>query len=159
MLFVKLQRMEVKGKLWQAVRATYSHPSVAVRIGNAYSAEESYSSSIRQGSVLSPILFAVFVNDLITELKSITKPESTDAPIRMFMDDLITQCADVETLQRAHDVVTQWCYDWDAVINHSKFEVMTRGLMPEVKSFTEPLNQRMRTGKTCTRILPHSRAK
>jgi hypothetical protein len=46
MLFVKLRRMEVKGKLWQAVRATYSHPSVAVRIGNAYSAEESYSSSI-----------------------------------------------------------------------------------------------------------------
>lgn len=78
-------------------------------------------SSVPQGSVLSPLLFALFISDL---------PPLILANILLFADDLkiyleIRSHADALTLQRDIDTIVRWCNENGLSININKCSTMT----------------------------------
>lgn len=78
-------------------------------------------SSVPQGSVLSPLLFALFINDL---------PPLIIANILLFADDLkiypeIRSHADSLTLQSDINTIVQWCNENGLSININKCSTMT----------------------------------
>ena len=71
------------------------------------------SSGVPQGSVLGPILFLVFINDL---------PEKLSSQVRLFADDtavyLTIKCLDDGTvLQNDLDKLSLWKSEWDMEFN------------------------------------------
>jgi hypothetical protein len=77
------------------------------------------SSGVPQESVLGPILFLVYINDL---------PESITSQVRLFADDtavyLTVNDKDETTLQTDLDKLQEWSLKWDMSFNPAKCQVV-----------------------------------
>ena len=80
-------------------------------------------SGVPQGSVLDPVLFVIYINDL---------PKCVSFRIRMYADD--TRCfsrinclADVDAFQQNIDKLMSWSCDWQLCFYTSKYNVMHIG--------------------------------
>ena len=69
-LLEELLRVGVKGKCWRLIRQWYCDPVSQVKLGNQLSKPFYIRRGIRQGSVLSPSLFNLVMDPLLTTLKS-----------------------------------------------------------------------------------------
>ena len=72
---------------------------------------------VPQGAVLSPTLFALYINDLLTEL-------NIDNTCYAFADDLVISCKGKENLYRALDIVETWSENNGIEINRAKSGIM-----------------------------------
>ena len=80
-------------------------------------------SGVPQGSVLGPILFLIFINDLPDEIKT---------PLLMFADDTklfrkIESLYDNTTLQEDISKLENWCQRWNMKFNNDKCKIMHIG--------------------------------
>ena len=79
-------------------------------------------SGVPQGSVLGPILFLIFINDVVS-----TRCGKTS--VKMFADDLKLYCIynsanGVSDLQQSLDLLVSWSNVWQLKINISKCHVL-----------------------------------
>ena len=92
------------------------------------------SSGVPQGSVLGPILFLLYINDL---------PDRLQSQFRLFADDTalyltVQGQADSKKLQNDLDILQEWEREWDMEFNPSKCQVVhiTRSRRPINTSFS-----------------------
>ena len=94
-----------------------------VRLGNVKSSTVHVSSGVPQGSILGPILFAIFISSY--------QPKSKDVHITKYADD-VTLCvpvyksdlSDLQRLQTEIEHFTQWCNQHCMIINQSKTKIL-----------------------------------
>ena len=117
-LLVKLAAYGVGGKLLRWVREFLARRRQRVVISNTCSEWAQVTSGVPQGSVLGPLLFTIYINDLPDMLQSICK---------LYADDtkLFATCA--ETLQLDIEAVTEWCNKWMMSLNASKCHILQVG--------------------------------
>ena len=117
-LLSKLQALGISGKLWSWLETYLKTRAQCVRIGDKYSDLCEVLSGVPQGSILGPLLFGIFINDL---------PLSVDhSTPYLYADD--TKClntihslADMQDLQNDLDNVSTWSLRWRLFFNESKF--------------------------------------
>ena len=98
------------------------------------SEEVPVTSGVPQGSILGPILFLIYINDL---------PDKVKSQVRLFADDTaaylaISKLADSEQLQADLDILQEWEIRWDMQFNPSKCQVIhiTRSRSPLQTTYT-----------------------
>ena len=64
-----MYNMGIRGKLWLNIAATYSNHSETINIGDVTTDPQTLMNGLRQGSILSPILFALYLNELADMLE------------------------------------------------------------------------------------------
>ena len=91
-------------------------------------------SGVPQGSILGPILFLLYINDL---------PENVQSQVRLFVDDTAVYLTvqdpnDSERLQSDLNVLQEWEKKWDMEFNPSKCQVLhiTRSRNPIRYNYT-----------------------
>ena len=94
-----------------------------MRIRDSVSAWLTVHSGVPQGSVLGPVLFIIYINDIVQDLES---------GISLFADDAkvyrkISSPEDAETLQRDMDRLTEWSQKWLLSFNVTKCKTMHIG--------------------------------
>ena len=77
-------------------------------------------SGVPQGTVLAPLLFLCFINDL---------PEKITSKIRLYADDVllystINSVEDCYNLQEDLNTLNKWSQTWKMIINTSKCEFL-----------------------------------
>lgn len=91
-------------------------------IANNYSSSLCYvSSGVPQGSVLGPLLFLIYINDL---------PDNLSSCMRIFADDSIIyrpirSSTDHLALQQDLERIGEWCNTWQMTLNVSKCKLIT----------------------------------
>lgn len=114
----KLDNFGLKGNLlnWMNAFLTYRHQQV--KINNNLSNYCFVKSGVPQGSVLGPLLFLIYVNDVCNIQTSFVK-------FKLFADDLkiyriVNTVEDYSDLQAKLTEVRKWSEDWQLKINTSK---------------------------------------
>ena len=119
-LIWKLHQYGIRGNALSWIRAFLGNRLQTVVIEGEESGSVPVSSVVPQGSVLGPILFLVFINDL---------PEKLSLQVRFFADDTAVYLTiggldDGTVLQNGLDKLSLWESQWDMEFNPSKCQVV-----------------------------------
>ena len=120
------------------VRAFLGSRSQRVVIDGEESESIPVTSGVPQGSVLGPILFLIYINDL---------PEEVYSQVRLFADDTALYLTlesedDSSTLQNDLNILSAWETRWDMGFNPSKCQVV------HVTGSKKPVKKRLHTAWT-----------
>ena len=93
-----------------------------VVINNSTSSWRDINAGVPQGSILDPLLFIVFINDILTDINSTIKLFADDTSLYLIVDD------PQETAQTLNDYLVKlhaWSTKWLVNFNPQKTETMT----------------------------------
>jgi len=105
LLWPILQKHGIKGKLYNCIKSIYSDVKSRIRSGAKLSDFIQCTQGVKQGDVLSPLLFSLFVNEIASEIinngkHGITlKPDLIELFILLFADDMILLSETIVGLQ------------------------------------------------------------
>ncbi|CAB4019989.1 Hypothetical predicted protein [Paramuricea clavata] len=130
MLYKLFHKAGIKGKCWRIIRSWYSNMSELVHINGAYSRIYNLRQGTRQGGILSPWLFLVYINDLIYELENtgwslFLYNKHFGSP--MFADDLTLLSRVKKSLDRLLCCLHNYAIKWRIELNINKTVIMVFG--------------------------------
>ena len=146
-LFLKLLENKVGGRFYDLIKDLYTNTRCAVKISDSRTPFFPYRKGVRQGCVLSPLLFNLYINELPTLFeKTISDPfvlsNSTAISSLLYADDLVILSRSKSGLQNCLDTLHKWSEKWLLEVNLKKTKVM---IMQKHKSKTK--NMQFHIGK------------
>ena len=127
LLFIKLSSYGIKGKTLQSIKALYKNSECSMLINEYTTPWFSTSMGIKQGEIVSPTLFACFINDFATEIKLKHPGVSVgdySCQILLFADDIALVAENENELNEMLSSVYQWCCQWRLKVSETKTKVM-----------------------------------
>ena len=120
-----MRELGVKGKMWRMIREMYSDVKSRCFVGEATTDWFDVDVGVRQGCVLSPILFNMFINGLAEEVKSLGLGVKVDdgednLSILLYADDICLIAENPRHLQRMLDAISVYSSRWRFQINLGK---------------------------------------
>ena len=120
-LLKKLQNLGIKGNALAWIKSFLTGRTQKVAVDGHHSDPAPVLSGVPQGTVLGPVLFIVYINDM--------KDCILHAPLRSFADDTrllqaIETIEDVKKLQKDLQNVIQWSIENNMQLHEDKFEFM-----------------------------------
>ena len=131
-LLHKLNYYGISGPTLYWIKSFLSDRTQHVSINGSHSALANVTSGVPQGSVLGPVLFLLYINDITNQIQS---------NIRLFADDSIVyreirSPADHQILQMDIQMLTDWSKKWQMNFNTSKCHLLTITHKPKPSEFT-----------------------
>ena len=104
----KLLLNKIDGKFYYFVKAMYTNMEASVKLNGSLSSWFPCASGVKQGDNLSPTLFALFINDLAEELKTLNcgiTNDETHVCCLLYADDLMLLSDSEDNMQRMLDLL------------------------------------------------------
>jgi hypothetical protein len=122
-LIAKLKNCGIDGKLLAWLTGFLHNRTQCVVLENCFSSEATVNSGVIQGSVLGPILFLIYINDVAAACNDIVR-------VKLFADDvklysIIDTSCSTTSLQQSIDSLASWASSWQLSINISKCSVLS----------------------------------
>ena len=122
-LLRKLQNVGVNGKFFNIIRSIYTNDEACVKLDGKTLKPFSINQGVRQGCVLSPLLFNIFMADLAKNLKSLDSNLSLDNTMinsLFWADDIVLLAESGSKLSEMLNIVSQYCAENKLTINCKK---------------------------------------
>ena len=129
-LWYKLQQLGLGGRCLQMLRAMYAKVTRTVAIRGEYTESFEVGAGVAQGAVLSPFLYAVYINGLHAALRDSGLGVfacGRRVPLLLYADDVVLLARDSTELQLMLDVVSKYARQWRFSTNHGKSKVVVVG--------------------------------
>ena len=119
-LLAKLQYYKIDNLVWKWIQSWFTECSQSVVIDGASSKPVSALSGVPQGTVLGPLMFLLYINDITDRVPS---------TLRLFADDCllyrkIQSSHDSILLHKDLDLISHWASIWQMEFNTTKYEVL-----------------------------------
>lgn len=135
-LISKIAKLKINGRLKKWLTEYLSHRSHQTMANGIRSTKSEVNFGVPQGSILGPLLFVLFINDLPGNVKH--------SKYTMYADDVVLYVADkdagvaVAKLQADLDQVNNWCNSNFMTVNSSKSMVMYFGSGSKIDGLAGP---------------------
>jgi len=133
-LLSKLRHYGIDGNSYSWIRTWLTHRTQSVVLDSESSGPVPVLSGVPQGTVLGPLMFLLYINDITKGINS---------PLRLFADDcllyrIINNIDDTNRLQEDLNKLSEWADAWQLRFNASKCTVIrcTRSLTPFSHDYT-----------------------
>ena len=133
-LLRKAEHYGIEGPVHSWLRSFLDHRTQRVIVDGEASSTCDVISGVPQGTVLGPVLFLLFINDL---------PSTINSPCKLFADDLVVYHTikdqdDITALQQDMDHLSEWELKWGMKFHPDKCEqiTITRKRKPIESSYT-----------------------
>ena len=113
-LLFKLETHGVSGKLYSIISSFLSNRLQRVTIEGVESQWQPVVAGVPQGSILGPLLFLVYINDLLVGIESNAKIFADDTSLFKISSDNSTSS---KTLNDDLSKITQWAHQWKMIFN------------------------------------------
>lgn len=127
LLWRKLWDVGVRGRMFSALRSLYTDCLYSVRLNGHMTEWMEASSGLRQGCILSPLLFNLYVNDLAVVIENANRGIPVGegrVSILMYADDIALLSEDANDLQELLNCLHDWCSRWQLNVNADKSAVI-----------------------------------
>ena len=99
-LFEKMEEKCIGPRFIESIQSLYRGTKLKVRVENVFSQQFNYNRGVRQGCPTSPILFDIFIDDLLDGIKGIIIPYYKGIiPGFCFADDTLILGGSIEDIQ------------------------------------------------------------
>jgi hypothetical protein len=126
-LLYKLLDLNIRGKLFNIIERMYQHDQVCLKIGQLRTDLFPCNMGVKQGDVLSPNLFNLFLHDLPEYLSGDpTAPFVGGTPINslLYADDLLIFSLTPDGLQQSLTKLGDYCKKWKLEVNLEKTKIL-----------------------------------
>ena len=128
-LFFKLLENKIDGNFLSLIKSLYQTSKCAIKLSQSRTKFFSYSRGVRQGCILSPILFNLYINELAAIFDNVNSdpfilPNNTKLSCLLYADDLIILSKSRFGLQKCLDELHNWCNKWLMEVNLKKTKIM-----------------------------------
>ena len=118
-VFVKLHAYGIAGVLLQWLQNLFSCRTIQTRINDLLSDVCNLLCGVIQGSVIGPLMFLVYINDLVELLASF------NIKVKLFADNVklyvrVVSVTDTTTLQKALTALVSWADEWQLSVSVEK---------------------------------------
>ena len=115
-LLMKLEHYGIRGCLAKWIESWLVGKSQSVVVIGTYSSQAMVKSGVPQGTVLGPLMFLLYINDIGNEINS---------NLRLFADDsilygIVNNFQDAQALQADLNKLVEWAQKWQMTFNSSK---------------------------------------
>jgi len=124
-LLIKLHSYGISGQLLSWIESFLQNRTQETRVGSSLSDTTKLTSGVVQGSVIGPLLFVLFINDIA----QLFNDGTSNCVCKLYADDLklysVLECnADASVLQDKLNAVFDWSNKWQLGISYTKCNVM-----------------------------------
>ena len=132
-LWIRLWECGIKSKMWRIINNLYEDVRSRIRINDSDTDWFNLAEGLRQGCVLSPLLYAIFINSLADTLKEaaangsilgIKLSVSDQLLLLLYADDIVLLAETRDDLQRMADVLARHAREWRYEVNLKKTKYM-----------------------------------
>ena len=126
-MWFKLRKVGISGKFLSALQSLYENVTCTVRVNDRHTPWFNVDCGVKQGCLLSPTLFAAYINDLAERINNLNcgvHIDDTMLSILLYADDIALIAPDEESLQKMLDTVSEWCREWKIDINPIKSNII-----------------------------------
>lgn len=124
LLFYKLAQKGVSTKFLNAIKALYNTTTAIVWNGEEISDEFHTNFGIKQGCNLSPLLFTLFIDDLVEVLPGGVQIGESKIKLLKFADDIVMFAKTPDVLQLMLNRLESYCSNWGLTVNLDKSKAM-----------------------------------
>lgn len=122
-LFKKLEAHGINDRVIEWIKSWLGNRRQSVSISGTCSGWRNVTSGVPQGSVLGPVLFLIYINDLDNNLISKLNKFADDSKV----GKVVSSTEDIEDLQRDLDKLHCWSEQWQMKFNVDKCSVIHLG--------------------------------
>ncbi len=127
LLWEKLSGMGLRIKMLSAIKVLYRDVECCVCINGFKSPWFNVNTGLKQGCLLSPVLFYLFINDLVDEIKQSVKGVNIGDEwivVLLYADDICILAENEADLQKALNIVHDRCTRWNMIVNTDKTQIV-----------------------------------
>ena len=128
-LFEKMKKYKISETIINTIMKIYTYAKMKI---NLYHKSININRGVLQGSILSPMLFNIYINDLIKEIKI------NSYEVLAYADDIAVICSNHNELIKVMKVVENWAKNNDMNINKKKSGILIiKGLNNKIDNINE----------------------
>ena len=122
-------QINVGGCFYNLIKSLYSNSTCSIKIDQSKTRPFQYARGVRQGCILSPLLFNLYVNDLPFSFENTLSdpfvlPNGAKLNSLLYADDLIILSRSKTGLQNCLNKLSSYCNSWMLNINPKKTKIM-----------------------------------